>query len=89
MAEYQCPLQNNIDSLQATADKLKQKACRELFNKGYSIYYYGTNKQVAINGEKLQGVFHHFIPALAQLNYSKNIITFCQQNMEEDDYVVF
>jgi hypothetical protein len=90
MAVYQCPLQANIDSLQATANKLKEKAFKELLNKkGWVIYYYDQNKTLAINVDALGDDYHNFAKTLTQLNYTQHIIKFCEQNIEEEDYVVF
>ena len=87
MAQYKCPIQQQIDGLQAYADRLKDEACKRLFDRGWSVFYYGqgATKLVAIN----LSVNDYDVEALSKLNYSKQIISFCEQNIEEDDYVVF
>ena len=84
--KYNCPLQDHIDNLQLVANGLKGKATKELFNKGWAVYYYAKDKQLVINSKAID---HHSIPVLSQLNYSKDIIQFCEQNMSTDDFVVF
>lgn len=84
MANYKCPIQEHIDALQKTANQFKVEKIRQLYNKGWSIYYYKPNCSFSV-----VAVSNTVTKEFSKLNFTNNILQAIEDELEEDDFVVF